>query len=418
MKRKTEGQKNQGQQGLPPKRPSARSTGQQAPLQRSRYNIPPSLIDIPTGRYDPASSIDQQKTAQLQRIIEQLEPIGAARSSPGNTIGFRFYDPDSTRGLASLAEQNKQQELPPGIRNQFLRTHATANKKTIVDNGRTYYSPFVSLTGNLPNFLNTSFAAQGDVNIRHDVLHRSPKLGVFDVPSNLLVSPRSSNPDQDLSQREQELLFDSSTGRDQGLASFLRKGHDNPFVGEIAMDFNKLLRSRGLGGDHALSSRVLEYEGERASLPQKESLNEGQRVAFERLQKERDALQEAIFKQDPIHETRALQQPGVFGNQENRERGSLRRPTSASTSSAPSLSVGITPSSGLPLYPYPGAFFSSPSSSSSFSLPNVSSGSSSSSGSSLPAASSSSSSSGYGHGGRVTGKNLLSRFKKTRHKLI
>lgn len=254
--------------------------------QLQEYSIPPAMIDIPISEYTSSIPIELQRQAQLQKIISQLQSIGASRPSVGRQLGFRFYDP-LQRGEKSVAEHRRQQELPEEIRQRFLSEHAASNKKEIeTSEGSIYYSPFVSLTRSLPSFINSSFGRQGDINIRHDVLHRAPTLGVFDIPQSFIEVPRIQNPDKDLPQQEGEILFDSSKGR--GLSNFIHDVYPNPFKDRINVDLQKLLMSRGLYNNEELQSRVKQLEILKRQNPQK-SLQE------------RDELQQVIFKAQPRH---------------------------------------------------------------------------------------------------------------------
>jgi len=257
--------------------------------QRTDYRIPPNQITIPTDEYNPAKPIGEQQRAKLQQIISQLQLIRAPHPRPTHKVGYRFYDPQQ-RGLQSLAEQNQQQDLPLEMSKQFLSGHAGSNKKIIEAGGRTYYSPFVSLTQSLPQFINTSLGPRGDVNIRHDILHRAPRLGVFSVPETFLTLPQIQNPDQDLPQQEREVLFDSSLGG--GLSRFKSSEYSNPFRGAINIDLRKLLMSRDLSNNEVLSNRVRELEK-----LQKQPQNYGQYL------QNRDRLQEEILGYQPEQAT-------------------------------------------------------------------------------------------------------------------
>lgn len=212
---------------------------------RDGYNIPAEAIRIKPEEVTVGQTPLELASAKKDKITTNLQQIEAAGnqalqqkqqedSSQEWVCVYRFYNPRDPQALLPKG-QNLGGNQPSSSTEELATRHADSNDQS--------NSPFVSTTASLSAFVNTSFAPHlGDTNIKNDVIQRSPAIGIFIVPRDLLVQPQSRG-DQDQPAREQELLFDARRST-QPLETYRMQTYHNPLEGYVMPDLPALALSR------------------------------------------------------------------------------------------------------------------------------------------------------------------------------
>jgi hypothetical protein len=255
-------------------------------------NLDPQLYLNLEG-FNGESTIKDFKNDKLQRISNSLQKI---QLQPSSVV--RFYD-GTSKGLQSLAEEKGQYNLPSRVKGFFTNAHTGSNKKVIDVEGTQYYSPYISTTKNLRDFIDTTFSPEGDTNLRHDVLHRSPVIGTFDnIPPHYLHDMSAMQDSFALPYREKEVLFDSDNPNRETLSSYQSEPSKNPFQGNINIDLNKLFASRGMLDGNSLQ-RVNRYNDTMSNIPRDTRLNANQLKNFQEAQNLYKTLEQEGFSRNP-----------------------------------------------------------------------------------------------------------------------
>ncbi len=218
--------------------------------------------------------IRKKKATQLtQRVREVVAEVRLSTQDhrlavvPGKEeVLYRFHTGDA--GLRSAADEfcadrGVPQTLTREQKKQFVGAHAGENKKYIEEVG---FSPFVSMTRDLPSLVRTSFRGisegriAGDVNIRQDVFERASTISAIVVSKEHVTTPRA-----ELSEAECEACYDTQAG--PRLASLPRKEFRNPFYRQIEIDARMLAISRRKHADEPYKSEVIALAEMEATYP-------------------------------------------------------------------------------------------------------------------------------------------------------
>lgn len=302
------------------------------------YSLDPRYLHLKSNEYNQEKSINslkQEKADVIAKRIAELQNYAELykNNDPDKNKKYLFRFNNGPEGLQSIAQKNNQEDLPEEIRKYFIQQHMHKNQKTVKEDNQTYYSPFLSTTENLKDFVTAAFSPQGDINVRHDVLHRAPKIGLFGVPKEYTISPQSkvnANPDSiDLPTLEKEVLWDSTKGGN--LKNYYEDQFSNPLLNQMGVDLTHLYGARGFDNPSTIyppfypaafsSNSPYKYTGfdeynmpltkvglkdssqqtmqALEKLPRNRVLNTEDSQKFEDLQKRAEELQKLMFLYNP-----------------------------------------------------------------------------------------------------------------------
>ena len=214
-------------------------------LQSKYIKIHPSTIEKKyLARAGEAGQLMQQiraeEAGQLMQQIKAIAHYGEVlqKKYKGNkTVVYRVHNGDED-SLKSNGEKNNTLTL-----NTEDETSEQQAQKHVHYNTKDPNSPFVSVTNNLENLVNTTFDDRGDTNLRMDVFNEAYAISVLLVDNDRLSPPPQRTDDvYQLPQAEGEKLFTANS--DESLTKYVAATFENPFCAKVEVSLLSLYSSR------------------------------------------------------------------------------------------------------------------------------------------------------------------------------